>query len=180
MAGSKVYIGGAGSNNKDIKEYAASDLLIAAIAAFTLIFLIMMVITRSLVAPFVIIGTVAFSFAGAFGLSVLIWQHLVGLLIARLKEETHAGLNTGLIRALGSTGGVVTSAGLVFAFTMLAMLSSDLRTIGQVGTTVCIGLLLDTLIVRSFIVPALVRLLGTWFWWPTRVLSRPRREPVRS
>lgn len=204
LAGSKVYIGGAGSNNKDIKEYAASDLLIAAIAAFTLIFLIMMVITRSLVAPFVIIGTVAFSFAGAFGLSVLIWQHLVGLplhwlilpltfiilvavgsdynllLIARLKEETHAGLNTGLIRALGSTGGVVTSAGLVFAFTMLAMLSSDLRTIGQVGTTVCIGLLLDTLIVRSFIVPALVRLLGTWFWWPTRVLSRPRREPVRS
>ncbi|GKT31871.1 Siderophore exporter MmpL4, partial [Aduncisulcus paluster] len=79
LAGSKVYIGGAGSNNKDIKEYAASDLLIAAIAAFTLIFLIMMVITRSLVAPFVIIGTVAFSFAGAFGLSVLIWQHLVGL-----------------------------------------------------------------------------------------------------
>lgn len=163
-----------------------------------------MVITRSLVAPFVIIGTVAFSFAGAFGLSVLIWQHLVGLplhwlilpltfiilvavgsdynllLIARLKEETDAGLNTGLIRALGSTGGVVTSAGLVFAFTMLAMLASDLRTIGQVGTTVCIGLLLDTLIVRSFIVPALVRLLGTWFWWPTRVLARPRREPVRS
>ncbi|MGC7347327.1 RND family transporter [Mycobacteroides abscessus] len=204
LAGAQVYIGGAGSNNKDIKQYAASDLLIAAIAAFTLIFLIMMVITRSLVAPFVIIGTVAFSFAGAFGLSVLIWQHLVGLplhwlilpltfiilvavgsdynllLIARLKEETDAGLNTGLIRALGSTGGVVTSAGLVFAFTMLAMLASDLRTIGQVGTTVCIGLLLDTLIVRSFIVPALVRLLGTWFWWPTRVLARPRREPVRS
>ena len=65
-------------------------------------------------------------------------------------------MNTGLIRALGSTGGVVTSAGLVFAFTMLAMLSSDLRTIGQMGSTVCIGLLLDTLIVRSFVVPSLL------------------------
>ena len=97
------------------------------------------------------------------------------LLVARLKEELGAGLNTGLIRALGSTGGVVTSAGLVFAFTMLAMLASDLRTIGQMGSTVCIGLLLDTLIVRSFIVPALVRLFGPWFWWPMFVRQRPLR-----
>ena len=197
LAGSKIYIGGSGSNNLDIQTYATNDLLIAAIAAFVLIFLIMMIITRSLVAALVIPGTVAFSYAGAFGLSVLIWQHLIGLhlhwlilpltfivlvavgsdynllLVARLKEEVHAGLNTGLIRALGSTGGVVTSAGLVFAFTMLAMLSSDLRTIGQMGSTVCIGLLLDTLVVRSFIVPCLVRLLGPWFWWPTFVRQRP-------
>ena len=122
-----------------------------AIAAFVLIFLIMLFITRSLIAALVIPGTVAFSFAGAFGLSVLVWQHLIGLhlhwlvlpitfvilvavgsdynllLIARVKEEIGAGLHTGLIRALGSTGGVVTSAGLVFAFTMLAMLTSDLQ-----------------------------------------------------
>lgn len=202
LAGSRIYIGGAGSNNKDIKQYGASDLLIVAIAAFILIFLIMLFITRSLIAALVIPGTVAFSFAGAFGLSVLVWQHLIGLhlhwlvlpitfiilvavgsdynllLIARVKEEVHAGgLHTGLIRALGSTGGVVTSAGLVFAFTMLAMLTSDLRTIGQVGTTVCIGLLLDTLIVRSFIVPCLIRILGPWFWWPTLVRTRPLRAP---
>jgi transport protein len=200
LAGAKIYIGGAGSNNKDIKAYSASDLLIVAIAAFILIFLIMLIITRSLMAALVIPGTVAFSFAGAFGLSILVWQHLVGLhlhwlvlpitfiilvavgsdynllLIARVKEELGAGLHTGLIRALGSTGGVVTSAGLVFAFTMLAMLTSDLRTIGQVGTTVCIGLLLDTLIVRSFIVPCILRLLGPWFWWPTLVRSRPLRQ----
>ncbi len=200
LAGSRIYIGGAASNNKDIKEYAASDLLIVAIAAFVLIFLIMLFITRSLMAALVIPGTVAFSFAGAFGLSVLVWQHLIGLhlhwlvlpitfiilvavgsdynllLIARVKEETKAGLNTGLIRALGRTGGVVTSAGLVFAFTMLAMLTSDLRTIGQVGSTVCIGLLLDTLIVRSFVVPCILRILGPWFWWPTLVRSRPLRQ----
>ena len=79
LAGAKIYIGGAGSNNLDIKTYAASDLLIVAIAAFILIFLIMLFITRSLMAAMVIPGTVAFSFAGAFGLSVLVWQHLVGL-----------------------------------------------------------------------------------------------------
>jgi RND superfamily putative drug exporter len=197
LAGARVYIGGSGSNDKDIKQYAASDLLIAAIAAFVLIFLIMMFLTRSLVAALVIPGTVAFSYAGAFGLSILFWQHLIGLhlhwlilpltfiilvavgsdynllLIVRVKEEIHAGLHTGLIRALGSTGGVVTSAGLVFAFTMLAMLTSDLRTIGQVGSTVCIGLLLDTLIVRSFVVPSILSILGPWFWWPTLVRRRP-------
>ncbi|OBK94263.1 hypothetical protein A5645_01510 [Mycobacterium asiaticum] len=200
LAGARVYIGGSGSNDRDIKEYVMSDLLIAAIAAFVLIFLIMMFLTRSLVAALVIPGTVAFSYAGAFGLSVLVWQHLIGLhlhwlvlpltfiilvavgsdynllLIARVKEEIHAGINTGLIRALGSTGGVVTSAGLVFAFTMLAMLTSDLRTIGQVGSTVCIGLLLDTLIVRSFVVPCILRILGPWFWWPTFVRPRPLRQ----
>ncbi|MBV8347930.1 MAG: RND family transporter, partial [Mycolicibacterium sp.] len=197
LSGAKVYIGGSGSTKRDIKEYAASDLLIVAIAAFVLIFLIMLFLTRSLMAALVIPLTVAFSYAGAFGLSILVWQHLVGLplywlilpltfiilvavgsdynllLIIRVKEELHAGLNTGLIRALGSTGGVVTSAGLVFAFTMLAMLTSDLRSIGQVGSTVCIGLLLDTLIVRSFVVPCILRILGPWFWWPTLVRSRP-------
>lgn len=201
LAGARVYIGGSGSNDKDIKEYAMSDLLIAAIAAFVLIFLIMLFITRSLVAALVIPGTVAFSYAGAFGLSILFWQHLIGLhlhwlvlpltfiilvavgsdynllLINRVKEELHGGIHTGLIRALGSTGGVVTSAGLVFAFTMLAMLTSDLRTIGQVGSTVCIGLLLDTLIVRSFVVPSILRILGPWFWWPTLVRARPLPQP---
>jgi putative drug exporter of the RND superfamily len=63
--------------------------------------------------------------------------------------------------------------GLVFAFTMLAMLSSDLRTIGQVGSIVCIGLLLDTLIVRSFVVPCILRILGPWFWWAALVRARP-------
>jgi putative drug exporter of the RND superfamily len=202
LAGAKVYIGGSGSTNKDIKQYAASDLLIVAIAAFVLIFLIMLFLTRSLMAAMVIPLTVAFSYAGAFGLSILVWQHLIGLplywlilpltfiilvavgsdynllLILRVKEELHAGIHTGLIRALGSTGGVVTSAGLVFAFTMLAMLTSDLRTIGQVGSTVCIGLLLDTLIVRSFVVPCIIRVLGPWFWWPTLVRTRPLRQPA--
>jgi RND superfamily putative drug exporter len=95
------------------------------------------------------------------------------LLVSRMKEEIGAGINTGIIRAMGGTGKVVTTAGLVFAFTMASMVVSDLRIIGQIGTTIGLGLLFDTLIVRSFMTPSIAALLGRWFWWPQRVRPRP-------
>lgn len=88
------------------------------------------------------------------------------LVVTRLREEIHAGLNTGIIRAVGATGRVVTAAGLVFAFTMLSMIVSDLRVVGQLGTTIGIGLIVDTLIVRAFMTPSIAAALGRWFWWP--------------
>jgi RND superfamily putative drug exporter len=199
LAGSRVYLGGAAATYWDIQDATRTDLLIAAVAALALIFLVMLLITRSVVAAIVIVGTVAFSYSGAFGLSVLIWQHLLGiplswltlpltfiilvavgsdynlLLIARYLEESKAGLNTGLIRAVANSGKVVTTAGMVFAVTMMAMLSSDLMSVGQFGATIGVGLLLDTLIVRSFITPAIARLLGPFFWWPRIIRSRPLR-----
>ena len=99
------------------------------------------------------------------------------LLVSRMKEESGAGLKTGMIRAMGGTGKIVTLAGLVFAFTMAAMMVSDLLVIGQVGTTIALGLLFDTLIVRSFMMPSAAALLGRWFWWPLKVQTRPRRVP---
>ncbi|WP_195167478.1 MMPL/RND family transporter, partial [Mycobacteroides abscessus] len=182
LAGSRVYLGGAAATYWDIQDATKTDLLIAAIAAFALIFLVMLLITRSVVAALVIVGTVAFSYSGAFGLSVLVWQHFLGiplswlnlpitfiilvavgsdynlLLISRYLEESKAGLNTGLIRAVANSGKVVTTAGIVFAATMMAMLSSDLLSVGQLGSIIGLGLLLDTLIVRSFITPAIARL----------------------
>jgi RND superfamily putative drug exporter len=95
------------------------------------------------------------------------------LLVCRMKEEIGAGINTGIIRAMGGTGKVVTNAGLVFALTMASMVVSDLRMIGQVGTTIGLGLLFDTLIVRAFMTPSIAALLGRWFWWPQRVRPRP-------
>ncbi|WP_374026286.1 RND family transporter [Mycobacterium sp. HNNTM2301] len=199
LAGSRVYLGGAAATYWDIQEASRNDLFIAATAAFAMIFLVMLLITRSVVAALVILGTVAFSYSGAFGLSVLIWQHLLGvplswlnlpltflilvavgsdynlLLIARYREEAKAGLNTGLIRAVANSGKVVTTAGLVFAVTMMAMVSSDLVNIGQMGSIIGLGLLLDTLIVRSFITPAVARLLGSFFWWPQWIPPRPSR-----
>ncbi|CPZ81042.1 Putative membrane protein%2C MmpL [Mycobacteroides abscessus] len=166
-------------------------------AALCLIFIIMLLMTRSLVAALVIVGTVALSLGASFGLSVLVWQHICGiqinwvvlamsvivllavgsdynlLLVSRMKEELGAGLKTGIIRAMGGTGKVVTAAGLVFAATMGSMIVSDLLTIGQVGTTIGLGLLFDTLIVRAFMTPAIAALLGRWFWWPLQVSPRP-------
>ena len=95
------------------------------------------------------------------------------LLVSRMKEEIGAGINTGIIRAMGGTGRVVTSAGLVFAFTMMSMLVSALVVIGQGGTTIGLGLLFDTLVVRAFMTPSIAALLGRWFWWPQRVRQRP-------
>ena len=97
------------------------------------------------------------------------------LLVARFKEEIGAGLKTGIIRAMGGTGRVVTAAGLVFAFTMASMIVSDNRAVGQVGITIGLGLLFDTLIVRSFMMPSIAAMLGRWFWWPMNVYSRGAR-----
>jgi putative drug exporter of the RND superfamily len=101
------------------------------------------------------------------------------LLVSRFKEEIGAGINTGIIRAMGGTGKVVTSAGLVFAFTMASMLVSDLRIIAQVGTTIGLGLLFDTLVVRAFMTPSIAALLGRWFWWPIKVRPRPASRMLR-
>jgi len=92
-----------------------------------------------------------------------------------------AGLKTGIIRSMGETGAVVTAAGLVFAFTMMSMVASDLRSIGQAGSTIGLGLLFDTLIVRSLMTPSIAALLGRWFWWPLNTRGRPTpaaREPI--
>ncbi|OBA76625.1 hypothetical protein A5641_20815 [Mycobacterium sp. 1554424.7] len=197
MADAKIYVGGTAATYKDIKEGANYDLLIVGFAALALILLIMMIITRSLVAALVIVGTVALSLGASFGLSVLVWQYLFGiklywvvlalavilllavgsdynlLLISRFKEEIHAGLKTGIIRSMAGSGSVVTSAGLVFAITMCAFVFSGFQVLGQIGTTIGLGLLFDTLIVRSFMTPSVATLLGRWFWWPQRVRPRP-------
>jgi RND superfamily putative drug exporter len=196
LSDAKVYLGGTAATFKDMHDGAKYDLMIAVVSALTLIFMIMLLLTRSVVAALVIVGTAASSIAASFGLSVLIWQDLFGikihwivmalsviillavgsdynlLLVSRFKEEIHAGLKTGIIRSMAGTGGVVTAAGLVFAFTMASMLGSDLRVLGQFGSTVCIGLLLDTLIVRTLLMPSIATLLGRWFWWPQVVHPR--------
>jgi putative drug exporter of the RND superfamily len=201
LEGSMIYLGGSAAMYEDMQQGANYDLLIAAVAALILIFIIMVILTRAVVAAATIVGTVVLSLAASFGLSVLLWQHVVGiplhwmvlpmsviillavgadynlLLVSRMKEEIHAGLNTGTIRSMAGTGSVVTSAGLVFAFTMMAMAVSDLTVIGQVGTTIGLGLLFDTLVVRSLMTPSIASLLGKWFWWPQHVRRRPVPVP---
>jgi RND superfamily putative drug exporter len=214
LEGSKVYLAGTAATYKDMRDGSFYDLLIAGMAAVTLIFVIMLIITRAVVAAAVIVGTVLLSLGASFGLSVLLWQHLLGLelhwmvlamsvilllavgsdynllLVSRFKEEVHGGLKTGIIRAMAGTGSVVTSAGLVFAATMATFAFSDLKVMAQVGTTIALGLLFDTLIVRSFMTPAIAALLGKWFWWPQLIRTsasqrrleaiRPKSDPVTA
>ncbi len=201
LEGSTIYLGGTAAAFKDMQDGNNYDLIIAAILALALIFTIMLIITRSVVAAAVIVGTVLLSLGASFGLSVLIWQHVLGielqfmvmamaviillavgadynlLLVARLKEELPAGVNTAIIRAMGGSGSVVTSAGLVFAFTMISMVVSELTVVAQMGSTIGMGLLFDTLVIRAFMTPSIAALMGKWFWWPQVVRSRPVPTP---
>ena len=203
LSSAEIYLAGTASTAKDWRDGSAMDLLIAGIAAIGLIFIIMLIVTRSFIAALIIVGTVVLSLGASFGLAVLLWQYILGihlhwmvlamsviillavgsdynlLLVSRLKEELGAGINTGIIRAMGGTGKVVTTAGLVFAATMASMAVSDLRIIGQIGTTIGLGLLFDTMIVRSFMTPSIAALLGRWFWWPQRVRQRPASALLR-
>ena len=196
LSDAKVYLGGVAATYRDMADGAKYDLLIAVVSALTLIFMIMLILTRAAVAALVIVTTAASSIAASFGISVLLWQDLFGmpvhwlvmlmsviillavgsdynlLLVSRFKDEIHAGLKTGIIRSMAGTGGVVTSAGLVFAATMAAMMFSKLIVLAQMGSTIAIGLLVDTLIVRSLLMPSIATLLGRWFWWPQVVYPR--------
>jgi RND superfamily putative drug exporter len=203
LANAKIYLAGAGSNYRDVQDYSRNDIIIMMLATFGLVFVIVLLITRALVGAVVVIITVMLSFAGAYGLSTFLWETVlhtqlhwltlpiafivlvaVGcdynlLLLSRYRDEIGAGIQTGLIRAMGSSGGVVITAAFVFAFTMLALLASDVKNIGQAGSTICIGLIFDMIVVRLFLVMPLARVLGPWFWWPQRIPSRPRPEPAR-
>src|ERR1700744_2830051 len=151
LSDAKVYLGGTAATFRDMADGEKYDLMIAVVSALTLIFMIMLLLTRSVVAAMVIVGTASSSIAASFGLSVLIWQDLFGmhlhwivaalsviillavgsdynlLLVSRFREEIHHGLKTGYIRSMAGTGTVVTSAGLGFAFTNAAVLGREIR-----------------------------------------------------
>jgi putative drug exporter of the RND superfamily len=200
LSDAKIYAAGAASNYRDVQNYSRNDIIIMIFATFALVFTIVLLITRALVGAIIVLITVMLSFAGAYGLSTFIWETLlhtqlhwltlpiafivlvaVGcdynlLLLSRYRQEIGAGIQTGLIRTMGSSGGVVFTAAFVFAFTMLALLSSDVINIGQAGSTICIGLIFDMVVVRLFLVMPLARVLGRWFWWPQRIPGRSVRS----
>jgi RND superfamily putative drug exporter len=204
LEGSTVYLGGTAATYKDMRDGSNYDLIIAGLSAVALIFIIMLLITRSVVASAVIVGTVLLSLGTSFGLSVLLWQHLLGirlhwitlvmsvilllavgsdynlLLVSRFKEELHHGFKVAIIRAMAGSGSVVTNAGLVFAATMASFVFGDLLSIAQVGSTIALGLLFDTLIVRSFMTPSIAALLGRWFWWPQLVRTPASKRRLEA
>lgn len=201
IAGATVSIGGPGGTLLNIESFAHEDFIAIIVAAFAFVFCVVLVLLRSLVAALAVIGTVGLSYLAAMGIAVFLWQDVIGnplhwsvapiaftflvavgadynmLLVSRLREEYAAGPGVGLIRAMVGTGSVVTQAGLTFGVTMFAMLASYAHNVAQIGTTVGVGLVIDTLIVRTLVMPAIARLSGRWFWWPTNFVHPPPFAP---
>jgi RND superfamily putative drug exporter len=164
------------------------------------IFLVLALLLRSLLAPLLLIATVVLSFAATMGISALVFNEILGFpgadpvvplfgfvflvalgidynifLMTRVREETKTlGTRDGVLTGLTITGGVITSAGVVLAATFAALAVLPILFLAQIAFIVAFGVLLDTLIVRSLLVPALAVDIGPRIWWPSQ-LDRPRR-----
>jgi RND superfamily putative drug exporter len=188
-------VGGATAVEFDVREAAAWDSTVIPPIVLVVVFLILMALLRAVVAPLLLIGTVILSFLAALGVGYFAFEFifdfpgsdpslplfafvfLVALgvdynifLVARAREETlKHGTREGMLRALAVTGGVITSAGIVLAGTFSVLAILPLVFLTEIGFVVAFGVLLDTFIVRSVLVPALVLRVGPKVWWPSRL-----------
>lgn len=194
VSGAEAKVGGQDAQYLDVKNAYAKDQSTIIPIILALVFLVLILLLRSLVAPVLLLLTVVGSFfasmgaawllfVGVFGfpaldLSVFLYSFLflvaLGVdynifLVTRAKEESEKlGLKEGMIKALASTGGVITSAGILLAAVFAVLGVLPLVALAQIGVIVCIGVLLDTLLVRTVIVPALAFMAGEKFWWPAK------------
>jgi RND superfamily putative drug exporter len=194
-------VGGATATAVDTNDTGIRDRTLIIPVVLAVILLILMLLLRSIVAPLVLIGSVIVSFAAALGVGALVFDHvfhfpgadpsvplysfvfLVALgvdynifLMTRVREEAlRHGPREGVLRGLGVTGGVITSAGVVLAATFAALGVIPILFLVQIAFVVAFGVLLDTIVVRSLLVPALAYDLGRRAWWPSR-LSRPSHD----
>ena len=197
-------VGGTDATAYDERTAASHDLGLIAPVILAIVFAILAVLLRSLVAPVLLIASVLATFAASLGAATWLFTHLLGFpaldtsvtlyaflflvalgvdynifLTTRAKEERlRHGTREGMVRALSSTGGVITSAGVLLAAVFAVLGVLPVVALTQVGVIVCIGVLLDTLVVRTVLVPALVFLTGEAFWWPSR--RGPSRVPAST
>lgn len=202
IPGASAYVGGTVATTLDTETAAEHDLAVIAPLILLVVFVVLIVLLRALVAPVVLILTVVLSFFAALGAANWSFGHLLGLaglasqvpllsflflvalgidynifLTTRAREESaRVGTRLGIIDALAVTGGVITSAGILLAsvFTVLGILPVIVLT--ELGIIVGFGVLLDTLLVRTILVPAIVQVLGDRFWSPRRVATQPERS----
>jgi RND superfamily putative drug exporter len=198
----EALVGGETASNLDARESAARDLRVIVPAVLVVITLVLALLLRSIVAPLLLIATVVLSVGATVGVAALLFDDVFGFpgsdpgilligfvflvalgidynifLMTRAREESQRhGTRDGVLRALAVTGGVITSAGLVLAATFGALSVLPLLFLVQLSFLVGFGVLLDTFVVRSLIVPSAVALLGDKVWWPSR-LSRRSSSP---
>ncbi|MEW2112874.1 MMPL family transporter [Streptomyces albidoflavus] len=202
--GADAVVGGYTAQQYDTQRTAEADRNLIMPVVLAIILVILIALLRSLVTPLLLVLTVALNFAATLGIASLVFTHVFGFsgtdasvplygfvflvalgvdynifLMSRVREETaRHGTREGVRRGLTTTGGVITSAGVVLAATFAALGVIPLAFLAQIAFIVAFGVLLDTLVVRSLLVPALVRDIGPASWWPG-VLSR-RAEPAKE
>ncbi|SDK14798.1 MMPL family transporter [Streptomyces indicus] len=201
VSGADALVGGYTAQQYDTQRTAEADRTIIVPVVLGIILVILVGLLRSLAMPVLLVATVALNFLATLGVSALVFEHVLGFggtdpsvplygfvflvalgvdynifLMSRVREESlRHGTREGVLRGLTATGGVISSAGVVLAATFAALAVIPLSFLVQIAFIVTFGVLLDTLVVRSLLVPALVRDIGPRAWWPG-VLSRPRTE----
>ena len=202
VPGANALVGGNTAINLDVQRAAAHDRDLIIPIVLVVVFVILALLLRALVAPIMLIATVVLSFAATLGVSALFFDHvfnfggadtsfplfvfvfLVALgidynifLMTRVREEAHHhGARTGALTGLAATGGVITAAGAVLAGTFAVLGTLPVTFLTELGFAVAFGVLLDTLVVRSVLVTALNLDLGRWVWWPSRLARQPAPE----
>ena len=192
VPGADALVGGYTAQQYDTQQTAAQDRTLIVPVVLGIILLILVLLLRSVLVPVLLVATVALNFLATLGVSTLVFEHLLGFggtdasvplygfvflvalgvdynifLMSRVREEALAhGTRQGVLRGLTTTGGVITSAGVVLAATFAALMVIPLAFLVQIAFIVAFGVLLDTLVVRSLLVPALVIDIGPRAWWP--------------
>ncbi|MEU3477251.1 MMPL family transporter [Streptomyces sp. NPDC033754] len=195
IEGADAQVGGSTAIMLDTQEAAARDSKVIIPIVLVVVLLILALLLRAIVAPLLLMATVVLSFGAAIGVSSLVFEHVFGFagaeasfplltfvflvalgidynifLVTRVREVALLhGTRRGALEGLSTTGGVITSAGLVLAGTFAAMASLPLVFAAELGFAVAFGVLLDTMIVRSVLVTALTLDVGRWMWWPSKL-----------
>lgn len=196
LADASISMGGFPVALRDTRDYYQQDIRFIIAATLFVVLLTLMVLLRAIIAPLYLVGSVVVSYFAAIGLGVLMFQVVLGqelhwsvpplafvvlvavgadynmLFVSRLRDESPHSVRYGVIRTLGSTGGVITAAGLIFAASMAGLLFSSIGLVVQGGFVIGVGILLDTFVVRTITVPAIAALVGRANWWPSRVTPR--------
>ncbi len=203
LGNARVMAAGFAPQNDNLRTLFKRDFTVVAIAVLLGVLIVLVLLLRSLVAPLYLLASVLMSYAAAMGFTTFIWQDLLGkgaidwtvpifafvmlvavgadynsFLMSRVREEVLRDPANGIGRAIRRTGAIITSAGIIFAGTFAAMISSPVLNIAETGFAITFGLLLDTFVVRSFVVPAVAIMLGRWNWWPHFGMSRQTVESL--
>ena len=197
-------VGGSTAMDLDTRNSSVRDAKVVMPLVLAVILVILALVLRALVAPLILVATVVLSYLASLGAGSLLFQHAFGFaamdysvpllgfvfmvalgvdynifLMTRVREEVaERGHSRGVLAGLRGTGGVITSAGIVLAATFSVLSVMPLVFMVEMGTLVALGVLIDTLIVRSIVVPALALDLGPATWWPS--LPHPSRETSSS